>query len=68
MAKSQNEKESIITKIINLFRNIISPKDKLLENKEGVEDNIAINLTQRETAKFNASIKVIKNAIRSIKE
>ena len=44
MAKSQNEKESIITKIINLFRNIISPKDKLLENKEGVEDNIAIEL------------------------
>ena len=36
--------------------------------RNGVEDNIAINLTQRETAKFNASIKVIKNAIKSIKE
>ena len=33
MANSQNKKESIITKIINLFRNIISPKDKLLELK-----------------------------------
>ena len=34
----------------------------------GVEDNISINLTERERAKYNASIKVIKDAIRSIKE
>ena len=44
MANSQNKKESIITKIINLFRNIISPKEKLLEKKEGEEDNIYIEL------------------------
>ena len=36
--------------------------------KAGVVDNIAINLTEKEKAKYNASIKVIKNAIKSIKE
>ena len=36
--------------------------------KNGVEENISINLTDRERAKYNASIKVIKDAIKSIKE
>ena len=63
MANSQNKKESIITKIINLFRNIISPKDKLLENKEGVEDNIAIELKN-----VSLSFKIGNDKIDNLKE
>ena len=63
MANSQNKKESIITKIINLFRNIISPKDKLLENKKGVEENIAIELKN-----VSLSFKIGNDKIDNLKE
>ncbi|AMK15515.1 ABC transporter ATP-binding protein [Methanobrevibacter olleyae] len=63
MNNKQENEENIIAKIINLFRNIISPKkeEKLLENKE--ENNIAIELKN-----VSLSFKIGNDKIDNLKE
>lgn len=63
MNNKQENEENIIAKIIDLFRNIISPKkeEKLLENKE--ENNIAIELKN-----VSLSFKIGNDKIDNLKE
>ena len=65
MSDNQNKKENILTKIINLLHNIISPKNnkKLLENKEEADDNIAIELKN-----VSLSFKIGNDKIDNLKE
>ena len=65
MVENQNQKENIITKIINLLSNIISPKKnkKLLKNNDDVDDNISIELRN-----VSLSFKIGNDKIDNLKE
>ena len=65
MVENQNQKENIITKIINLLSNIISPKKnkRLLKNNDDVDDNISIELRN-----VSLSFKIGNDKIDNLKE